>query len=145
MTQYGTCCPNMPTNCCVPLCTKKVNRDEVTGKMISFFRFPDDETTRKLWLHAIRRDVGPYFQITDGTRICSRHFKPEDLRKTPHKFKPKPGVVPSIFTWKRSSPHKQPPPTSRSVPVNLSKSSFKTASVGSINETNYIAQNNYQP
>ena len=109
----------MPTNCCVPLCTKKDKEDKVTGEMIHFFRFPDDENTRKLSVHAIRRDVGPYFSITHGTRVCSRHFNPEDLRRTPQKTKLKPGVVPSIFAWKRSSPHKRQPPTPRSEPVKL--------------------------
>ena len=75
----------MPTNCCVPLCTRKDKRDEDTGEIIHFFRFPDDENTRKLWLHALRRDVGPHFSITHGTRVCSCHFKSEDLRKTPNK------------------------------------------------------------
>ena len=109
----------MPTSCCVPLCTKKENRDENTGEKISFFRFPEDETLRKQWLHAIRRDVGPYFSITEGTRVCSKHFKPEDLRKTAQKTKPKPGTVPSIFAWKRSSPRKRPPPTPRPAPLTF--------------------------
>ena len=36
----------MPTNCCVLLCTRKDKRDEDTGEIIHFFRFPDDENTR---------------------------------------------------------------------------------------------------
>ena len=115
----------MPTNCGVPLCTRKEKRDEDTGEIIHFFCFPDDENTRKLWLHAIRRDVGPYFSITHGTRVCSRHFKSEDLRKTPNKTFLRPGAVPSIFTWKRSSPRKRPPPTYRSEPHLFPKKSKK--------------------
>ena len=61
----------MLTNFCVPLCKKKDKQDKVTGEMIHFFRFPEDENTRKRWLHAIRRDVGPYFSITHGTSVCS--------------------------------------------------------------------------
>ena len=108
-----------------PLCTRKDKRDEDTGEIIHFFRFPDDENTRKLWLHAIRRDVGPYFSITHGTRVCSRHFKSEDLRKTPNKTFLRPGAVPSIFAWKRSSPRKRPPPTYRSEPHLFPKKSKK--------------------
>ena len=130
----------MPTNCCVPMCTKKDKRDQVTGEIISFFRFPDDENTRKLWIHAIRRDVGPHFSITQGTRVCSLHFKPEDLRKTPHKTKPKPGAVPSIFAWKRSSPRKRAPPTPRSEAVKLPKRS-KTESTDCEQQKNNAAQN----
>ena len=115
----------MPTHCCIPLCPKKVNRDEVTGQKISFFRFTEDETLRKQWLHANQRDVGPYFTITEGARVCSRHFKPEDLRKTPRKTKPKTGAVPSVFAWKQSSPPKLPPPTPRSESVTSKKNSRK--------------------
>ena len=50
----------------------------------------------------------------EGTRVCSRHFKPEDLKKSLNgRISPKPGAVPSIFAWKRSSPRKRPPPTPR--------------------------------
>lgn len=104
----------MPTHCCVPLCTKKDKRDKDTGEKISFFRFPDDPSTRKQWIHAIRRDVGKDFSILEGTRVCSRHFKPEDLKKSLNgRISPKPGSVPSIFEWKRSSPRKRPPPAPR--------------------------------
>jgi len=70
----------MPANCCVPLCTKKDKRDNQTGKTISFFRFPKEENLKKQWIHAIRRDVGPNFSINKGTRVCSRHFREEDLQ-----------------------------------------------------------------
>ena len=71
----------MPTNCCVPLCTKKDKRDNQTGKKISFFRFAKEENLKKQWIHAIRRDVGPNFSINKGTRVCSRHFREEDLQR----------------------------------------------------------------
>ena len=84
----------MPTNCCVPLCTKKDKRDKETGEKISFFRFPEDEDLMKQWIHAIRRDVGPYFSGNEGTRVCSRHFKTEDLRKSLNgRVSPKPGAI----------------------------------------------------
>ena len=63
------------------------------------------------------------------TRVCLRHFKPEDLRKTPRKTKPKTGAVPSIFAWKQSSPPKRPPPTPRSESVT-SKTNSKKGSGG---------------
>ena len=72
----------MPAHCCVPLCTKKNKRDQDTGEKVSFFRLPDDVNLRKQWLHAIRRDVGPNFSIKEGTRVCSRHFKAEDLKRS---------------------------------------------------------------
>ena len=112
----------MPTNCCVPLCIKKDKRDKEKGKKISFFRFPEDEDLMKQWTHAIRRDVGPYFSINEGTRVCSRHFKTEDLRKSLNgRVSPRPGAVPSIFAWKRSSPRKRPPPTPRFTATTVAK------------------------
>ena len=84
------------------------------GEKISFSRFPDDDALKKQWLHAIRRDIGPHFSINEGRRVCSRHFKPEDLKRSlNNRVSYKPGSVPSIFAWKRSSPRKRPPPTSR--------------------------------
>ena len=112
----------MPTNCCVPLCIKKDKRDKETGKKISFFRFPEDEDLMKQWTHAIRRDVGPYFSINEGTRVCSRHFKTEDLHKSLNgRVSPRPGAVLSIFVWKRSSPRKRPPPTPRFTATTVAK------------------------
>lgn len=70
----------MPQNCCVPNCTKKKYRTESAEK-ISYFKFPDDTILKKCWLHAIRRDEGKEFRVSENTKICSRHFKPEDLVK----------------------------------------------------------------
>ena len=112
----------MPTNCCVPLCTKKDKRDKETGEKISFFRFPEDEDLMKQWIHAIRRDVGPYFSVNEGTRVCLRHFKTEDLHKSLNgRVSPRPGAVPSIFAWKRSLPRKRPPPTPRLMATTVAK------------------------
>ena len=135
----------MPTHCCVPLCTKKDKRDRDTGKKISFFRFPDDVNLRKQWLHAIRRDVGPNFSTKEGTRVCSRHFKPEDLKRSlNHKVSLKPGAVPSIFAWKRSSPRKRPPPTPRFTATTVAKhleSEFRQG-MHSVNESCEVECNN---
>ena len=82
----------MPTNCCVPLCTKKDKRDKETGEKISFSRFPEEENVKKQWIHAIRRDVGPNFSIRgypefvrgiSGGKICrevsAEKLAPEQL------------------------------------------------------------------
>jgi len=91
---------------------KKDKRDKDMGEKISFFCFPDDPSTRKQWIHVVRRDVGKDFSILEGMRICLRHFKPEDLKKSLNgRISPKPGALPSIFKWKQSSPHKRPAPT----------------------------------
>lgn len=53
---------NMPANCGVPNCTKKLYRTE-NGKKISYSKFPDDMNLKKRWLHAIRSDEGKEFSI----------------------------------------------------------------------------------
>ena len=50
----------MPKNCCVPHCTKKVYVEE--GKKISFHRFPKEKNLLDL--------------INKNMSVCSRHFKP---------------------------------------------------------------------
>jgi len=48
-----------------------------------------------------KKDLGRDFSISEGTRVCSMHFKPEDLKKSLNgRISPKPGAVPSIFAWK---------------------------------------------
>ena len=104
----------MPTHCCVPLCTRKGYRDEETGEKVSYFKFPTEERLKKLWIYAIRRDEGKNFQVSKNTKVCSRHFKSDDLKKSLNGVVSlKNGAVPSVFAWKRSSPCKRPPPTPR--------------------------------
>ena len=104
----------MPTHCCVPLCTRKGYRDEETGEKVSYFKFPTEERLKKLWIYAIRRDEGKNFQVSNNTKVCSRHFKSDDLKKSLNGVVSlKNGAVPSVFAWKRSSPRKRPPPTPR--------------------------------
>ena len=118
----------MPTNCCVPLCTKKDKRDKETGEKTSFFRFPEEENFKKQWIHAIRRDVGPNFSINEGTRVCSRHFRGEDLQRSlSGKVSPRTGAVPSKFAWKRSSPRKRAP-TPRFTATTVAKRKASEAS-----------------
>ena len=91
----------MPTHCCVPLCTKKGYREEETGEKISYFKFPTEEGLRKLWIHAIRRDEGKNFLISNTTKVCSRHFKSDDLKKSFNGVVSlRKGAVPSVFAWK---------------------------------------------
>ena len=35
---------------------------------VSFYNFPEEEGLRKVWIHAIRRDVGRFFHITKTTK-----------------------------------------------------------------------------
>jgi hypothetical protein len=98
---------NMPQNCCVPGCTKKVY--EEGGVKISFHKFPEDEELFRKWIVAIRRDIGKEFKVTEHTRVCSRHFKSRDYvaSLTGRKRTLKTTAVPSVFFWKEGSPVKR--------------------------------------
>ena len=71
----------MPTHCCVPGCTKEGYREE-HGSKVSYFQFPREKIVKKKWIQVIRRDEGKDFKISDSTKVCSRHFRNEDLKKT---------------------------------------------------------------
>ena len=111
----------MPTHCCVPECTKKGYREE-GGTKVSFFKFPTENPMKKKWLHAIRRDQGKYFTVTENTKICSRHFREGDITKPlAGKNELRDGVVPSVFPWIRTSPRKRKEPAERNFDVTASK------------------------
>lgn len=72
---------------------------------------------KKRWLHAIRRDEGKAFRVNQNTKICSRHFKPEDLVKAigGQRVYVKAGVIPCRFSWSKGSPKKRAPPKCRNL------------------------------
>ena len=98
----------------MPLCNQKGTTGP-NGEKVGFFSIPTDTSLRAQWLHAIRRDTGKHFTITDSTKVCSLHFKNEHLKKSLviGRLSYVDRAVPSVFEWKRSSPRKRPPLTSR--------------------------------
>ena len=116
----------MPTHCCVPECTKKGCRED-DGRKVSFFKFPDHVGRRKQWLHAIRREEGKHFRITKGTKVCSRHFRPEyDFVKTlAGRTELRGNAVPSKFAWTRTSPRKHKAPAVRESIDKTSRNPFE--------------------
>ena len=100
----------MPLNCCVPQCTNKGYRTS-SGHTISYFGFPKCSDLSKKWILAICRDPGKDFRITELTKVCSRHFKQTNLKKSLNgkKVSLKEGIVPSKFPW-TDSPHKRKAP-----------------------------------
>lgn len=85
--------------CCVPFCKMSSRFNSV----ISFHSFPLDEETREKWLRNIRREN---FKVSPNTRVCSRHFKSDDLIEpsTPTARRLlKKGAVPTLFQWNSCS------------------------------------------
>ena len=116
----------MPTHCCVSECTKKGCHEE-DGRKVSFFKFPDHVGHRKQWLHAIRREEGEHFRITNATKVCLRHFRPEyDFVKTlAGRTDLRGNAVPSKFAWTRTSPRKRKVPVVRESIDDTSQNLFE--------------------
>ncbi|XP_063760850.1 uncharacterized protein LOC134878620 [Eleginops maclovinus] len=80
-------------HCCVPFCTNssRYNRE------ISFHSFPIDAEVKTQWLNKIRRDN---FSPTKNTRVCSRHFQPENLLVTAGGLRRlQKAATPRLFAW----------------------------------------------
>ncbi|XP_068724860.1 uncharacterized protein [Montipora capricornis] len=132
----------MPTHCCVRECIKKGCRDE-NGNKISHFKFPiDDPQLKRKWLHAIRRDEGKYFKVTEATKVCSRHFRPGDIKKTlAGKNELRAGVVPSLFAWIRTSPRKRKAPIARNFGIKPPSKVARKLNVSSVDLADHIPNN----
>ena len=80
-----------------------------------FFTFPKDPNIRKQWLQKIRRDVGLNFSLTKDTKICSLHFRGEEIKTgiSDKNMELVKGTIPSRFAL-RTSPRKRHPPLDRS-------------------------------
>ena len=78
-------------------------------KMAWKFLFISFQTTKVCSGIAIRRDIGVNFQVTQNSRVCSRHFKPPDYIRslTGRKKTLKSSAVPSVFPWTKGSPAKK--------------------------------------
>lgn len=136
----------MPSFCCVPECNQKGYKDEKNEK-ISYFNFPTDKTRRKQWLHAIRRDEGKDFRVTEKTKVCSRHFRSSDLKKSLNgRVYVKDNVVPSRFKWCPESPRKRKAPairfplqaTTKTTTTKSSTSDVTCSSLDSVNESETV-------
>ena len=107
------CFFDMVTSCCVPECNQK-GKKTTTGEKVSFFEFPRSPLRRKQWIHAIRREEGKEFKIAHGTKVCSLHFRREDIRKSSNgRAYVAADGVPSRFAWSVPSPRKRKAPPKR--------------------------------
>ena len=92
--------------CCVPGCDNAFydNQGHKTG--ISFFSFPLDVKIKNRWLLAIKRqEHRDGFVVTAYTKICERHFRPEEIKKhlSGRKDLKDKTTIPSKFSWNTSS------------------------------------------
>ena len=59
-------------HCCVPQCTS--DQREKKDSLVLFHTLPKVKLLVKKWIHTIRRDVGPNFQLSRNTCVCSDNF-----------------------------------------------------------------------
>lgn len=78
---------------------------------ISFHRFPKNNENYKRWIAAIKRDEGRHFQVSSVTKVCSRHFLPEDfLPNVASGLKLlRDSAVPSLFSFKKPKQRRRAP------------------------------------
>ena len=81
----------------------------------------------KQWIHAVHWDKGKEFTIAEGTKVCSLHFRPEDLRKSFYRQAYVVcGGVPTRFAQSVPSPRKRKAPPERH-PLPRKKKLFTSA------------------
>ncbi|XP_070378855.1 uncharacterized protein [Dermacentor albipictus] len=96
--------------CCVPECHQEGYRCK-SGEKVSFHKFPRDKVMFKKWIIAIRRDPGPNFVVGQFTRVCSKHFKPDDYIPnvaSGRRFL-KDNAVPTQFVFAKPVKQRRPP------------------------------------
>lgn len=95
------------SHCSVPLCTKSGYVVE-NGEKVTFHRWPlKDKDILKQWIVKCRRDIGKHFQVTQHTKICSRHFEESDFLHTPKGRRLlKKKAIPSKFDWSINKPNR---------------------------------------
>ena len=80
-------------HCCVPLCSAS---SRYNGSL-SFHRFPKNPILRAQWIQKIRRTG---FEVTNHTKVCSRHFDNKLITSTGKGLRVLlPNSVPSLFNW----------------------------------------------
>ncbi|XP_056313043.1 uncharacterized protein LOC130228638 [Danio aesculapii] len=85
-------------SCSVPFCSNSKKKQPY----LSFHSFPSDESIKRRWIWAIRRDEGEEFTVRKGsTFVCAMHFTDDEVRVHPQSGRKHltPHAVPSRFSW----------------------------------------------
>ena len=77
----------MPVSCCAVGCANRFSKESD----IKFYRFPEEQGRRQLWVNAVSRAK---WELKDHHRLCGEHFvsrrpskDPEDVDYVPNVFK----------------------------------------------------------
>lgn len=91
--------------CCVPDCQSSFYDNQGNRTGISFFSFPLEAKVKNRWLLAIKRqEHRDGFIVTEYTKVCEHHFRPEEIRKQfcGRKDRKDKTTIPSKFSWNKS-------------------------------------------
>ncbi len=64
--------------------------------IFTFWRFPSHTGLRRQWEVAIRREG---FVVTESSKLCSEHFKPNDFDRTSQIVRLRDGAITSVFNF----------------------------------------------
>ncbi|KAK0137651.1 DNA transposase THAP9 [Merluccius polli] len=85
----------MPAFCAAYGCNNRRSID-TRSRGITFHKFPSDTGLRRQWEVAVRREG---FVVTESSRLCSEHFKPDDFDRTGQVVRLRDGATPSVFNF----------------------------------------------
>ena len=113
----------------MPRCCVAAGCDTVSGMGYSLHSFPKDETTRRKWTSAVKRQRVNWDSPSSSSLLCSKHFKKDcfvtervwyrDALGVPAQKHLKPDAVPTIFA--RSTNHQDAGSSSSSCSRPLSE------------------------
>ena len=125
--------------CCIPNCgsaTYNTNREK-TG--IALFTFPKDPKRRQTWKRVVnlyrKKGANDNFKITNNTRICEFHFKPEHIKVSLgyNRKKYTDDAVPVIKSLKLKSATIRKPPLRRSPKKHPSSETLSSLNLNLMN------------
>lgn len=96
----------MPVFCAAYGCSNR-RSTESKSRGITFHKFPRDVELRRKWEAAARTDG---FVSTQFSKLCSEHFRPEDVDRTGQIVRLRDGATPSVFSF---PPRPQTPVSTR--------------------------------
>ncbi|XP_012705035.2 THAP domain-containing protein 6 [Fundulus heteroclitus] len=97
----------MPVFCAAYGCNNRRSVDS-RSRGITFHKFPSNTDLKRRWEAALGRKG---FVATQASKLCSEHFKKEDLDRTGQIVRLRDGVTPSVFNF---PPHLKKPVATRS-------------------------------
>ena len=86
-------------------CSNTFYRYDGTPSGLHFFKFPQKNPEKRTWCNLIKRVDGmDGFRVSSATCLCQEHFKDDDIKRNPRRWKLMSGAVPSLNLHKRPSP-----------------------------------------